>query len=315
MLKTSTRLLRLLSLLQQRRHWTGAELCERLEVEARTVRRDVERLRELGYPIQASVGVGGGYQLSAGTSLPPLLLDDDEAVAVAVALRSATGSVSRMEDTALGLLSKLDQLMPARLRRRVSALYSVTVSLSHNNATPDVDTLTHLATACRDHLVLKLGYRDRTGKPSTRNVEPLRMAHTGQRWYLVAWDRQREDWRTFRIDRIAQVQTPGPSFVPRTLPEDVATYVERSIRQPSQSHRLRARLQGSAEALATRIPSWCGVLEAVDDDYCLLHVGADSVDQAVALLAMTGVEFEILDAPEWLPQLREVVARLQRAMQ
>jgi len=311
MLKTSARLLRLLSLLQQRRHWTGNELCERLEVDGRTVRRDVDRLRELGYPIQASAGVGGGYQLGAGASMPPLLLDDDEAMAVA--LRSATASVARIEQTALGLLGKLDQLMPARLRRRISALYSVTVSLAQDNDGPDVDTLTELAGACRDRLLIDLDYQDRGGRASRRTIEPLRLVSSGRRWYLLAWDRSREDWRLFRADRIQRLRC-GAGFAPREFPEDVAGYVQRSLSQGMPGDVLRARLHGSAEALAPQLPPWCGVLEHIDERSCLLHVRGETAEDFLALLALTGVEFELLDAAERLPQLRAVLERLTRAL-
>jgi len=190
MLKTSARLLRLLSVLQSRRHWSGSELSERVGVDARTIRRDIDRLRELGYAVEASPGLGGGYQLKPGSSLPPVLLDDDEAVAVAVAVRAA-GSVGKMEETAVGLLAKLDQLLPARLRKRASALHSITVSLASSQAVPSIEVLTRIATACRDHLKLRLNYRDRGGNATARTVEPLRLAHTGHLWYLVAWDAQR----------------------------------------------------------------------------------------------------------------------------
>ncbi|MGO1072423.1 helix-turn-helix transcriptional regulator [Lysobacter sp. CA199] len=314
MLKTSTRLLRLLSLLQSRRHWTGAELCERLEVDARTVRRDVDRLRELGYPVQASTGVGGGYQLAAGASLPPLLLDDDEAVAMVVALRSAAASVARIEDTAVGLLGKLDQLLPARLRRRVSALYSVTLSLAQHEDGPDVETLTELAGACRDHRLIELHYSDRGGRASQRTIEPLRLVSSGRRWYLLAWDRSREDWRLFRADRIQSAQCGG-GFAPRKFPEDIAAYVQRSISQVVQGEVLRARLRGSAESLAPQLPPWCGVLEHIDEHSSLLHVRGETPEEILALLALTGVEFELLDAGERLPQLRAVAERLLRAVQ
>ncbi len=314
MLKTSTRLLRLLSLLQSRRHWTGAELCERLEVDARTVRRDVDRLRELGYPVQASTGVGGGYRLAAGATLPPLLLDDDEAVAMVVALRSAASSVARIEDTAVGLLGKLDQLLPARLRRRVGALYSVTLSLGRNDESPDVDTLTELAGACRDHRLLELEYSDRGGRASSRTIEPLRLVNSGRRWYLLAWDRSREDWRLFRADRIRALRCAG-GFVPRKFPEDVAAYVQRSISQVMTGDGLRVRLRGRAETLAPGLPPWCGVLEHIDDTSSLLHVRGDSAEEILALLALTGVEFELIDGHERRQELREVAQRLLRGLE
>lgn len=313
MLKTSARLLRLLSVLQSRQHWSGSELSERAGVDARTIRRDIDRLRELGYAVEASSGLGGGYQLKPGSLLPPVLLDDDEAVAVAVAVRAAAGSIGEMEETAAGLLAKLDQLLPARLRRRASALHSVTVSLTSSRALPSIEILTRIATACRDHLKLRLNYRDRAGNATTRTVEPLRLAHTGHLWYLVAWDAQRADWRTFRTDRIERLVSSGPHFAPREFPGDVAEFVSRSMTQVPYRYRLRLRLQGSAAELVNRIPSWCGVLEALDDTSCTLSTGADSVEGLAAQIVLIGCDFEFLDSPELVPELRKIAERLYRA--
>jgi len=313
MIKTSSRLLQLLSLLQSRRHWTAADLGERLEVDVRTIRRDVDRLRELGYPIEASSGLGGGYQLGAGSQLPPLLLNDDEAVAVAVALRAAAGSVGRMEETAIGLLAKLDQMLPSRLRKRASSLHSVTISLVGPTPGPAVDLLTQIATACRDNLRLKMAYRDRAGQDTARSVEPLKLAHTGRRWYLVAWDLQRADWRTFRVDRVRELLGSGPRFVPREFPGDIAKYVSRSITQATYRYQVRLKLKGSAATLGKQIPRWCGVLDAVDENSCLLRTGADTLEALVAQMVMTGADFEILDTPELLGPLREITGRLHRA--
>ncbi len=313
MLQSSSRLLRLLSLLQSRRQWSGRDLSERLEIDARTVRRDVEKLRELGYPVRASSGLGGGYQLGAGSSMPPVLLTDDEAVAVAFALRTAAGSVGKMEETAIGLLAKLDQVLPARLRKRASALHAVTISLASAQAVPPVEVLSRVASACRDHMKLKLAYMDRDGKRSSRTLEPLRLAHTGSRWYLVAWDVQREDWRTFRVDRIERLISAGPQFVPRKFPEDIAAYVQRSIRNVSYRYRMRLRIKGTLEALQKQVPRWCGVLEAAEDGWCTLSTGADSIEMLAALLVMTAADFEILDSHELVPELRRVVERLRAA--
>src|ERR1700688_2490239 len=203
MLNTSARLLRLLSLFQARRYWSGAELSERLEVTPRTVRRDVDRLRSLGYPVNSTSGAGGGYQLGAGATLPPLLLDDDEAVAVAVGLRTAaSGTVSGIEEASVRALSKLEQVLPSRLSRRVSALHAFIVPLANPGPTVDAATLTAIAAACRDHEELRFGYHSRDGSPSVRAVEPHRLVHTGRRWYLAAWDTDRNYWRTFRVDPI-----------------------------------------------------------------------------------------------------------------
>ena len=313
MLKTSARLLRLLSVLQSRRHWSGRELSERVGVDARTIRRDIDRLRELGYAVEASPGLGGGYQLKPGSALPPVLLDDDEAVAVAVAVRAAAGSVGKMEDTAVGLLAKLDQLLPSRLRKRASALHSVTVSLASSRAVPSIEVLTRLATACRDRLKLRLNYRDRAGNATTRTVEPLRLAHTGHLWYLVAWDVQRADWRTFRTDRIQRLVSAGPHFAPREFPGDVAQFVARSMAQVRYRYRLRLKLAGSATELVKRIPSWCGVLEALDEASCTLSTGADSIEVLAAQVALIGTDFEILGSRELVPELRKIAERLYRA--
>jgi predicted DNA-binding transcriptional regulator YafY len=315
MLQTSSRLLRLLSLLQSRRQWSGRDLSERLEIDARTVRRDVDKLRELGYPVRASSGLGGGYQLGAGSSMPPVLLNDDEAVAVAFALRTAAGSVGKMEETAIGLLAKLDQVLPNRLRKRASALHAVTISLASAQVVPPVDVLARIASACRDNMRVKLSYKDRDGKSSSRILEPLRLAHTGSRWYLVAWDTQRDDWRTFRVDRVERVISAGPQFVPRKFPEDIATYVQRSIRHVSYRYRIRLRLQGTVEALQKQVPRWCGVLEAEEGGTCCtLSTGAESIEMLAAILVMTTADFEIVDAPELVPDLRRIVERLTRAL-
>jgi predicted DNA-binding transcriptional regulator YafY len=258
MLKTSARLLRLLWLLQSRRYWSGAELSERVEVDARTVRRDIDRLRELGYAVDASPGLGGGYQLKAGSSLPPVLLDDEEAVGVAVAVRAAASSIAKMEEPAVRLLAKLDQLLPLRLRKRASALHSVTIS-------------------------------------------------------LVAWDAQRKDWRTFRIDRVQRLLSSGPQFTPRDFPGDIAAYVSRSIRQVPYRYRMRIRLKGSLDELARRIPAWCGVLEVLDEGSCTLDTGADSVEALAAQVVLTGADFEILEAPECVSELRAIAVHLERA--
>lgn len=217
MLETSARLLRLLSLLQAHREWSGADLADRLGVTSRTIRRDVDRLRELGYPVNASPGTGGGYQLGAGAELPPLLLDDDEAVAVAVGLRTAAGQgIEGIGETSVRALAKLEQVLPSRLRRRVSALNTFTVPMLRGPQPSAVDpgVLTELANACRDGERLRFEYRDHGGSPTRRNVEPHRLVCTERRWYLVAWDVDRDDWRTFRADRITPTPPHGPRFTP-----------------------------------------------------------------------------------------------------
>src|SRR5919109_4682178 len=202
--ETSSRLLKLLSLLQARRDWQGAELADRLEVSPRTIRRDVERLRTLGYPVESLTGPAGGYRLRAGTAMPPLLLDEDEAIAIAVGLRTAArASVTGIEETSIRALVKLEQVLPAHLRRRVAALGSATIAPPVAGPTVDPRQLIAIAAACRDRECLRFAYRSRDGSDSRREVEPHSLVNLGWRWYLLAWDRGREDWRSFRVDRLA----------------------------------------------------------------------------------------------------------------
>jgi predicted DNA-binding transcriptional regulator YafY len=242
-----------------------------------------------------------------------VLLSDDEAVAVAVALRAAAGSVAKMEETSIGLLAKLDQVLPARLRKRASALHSVTITLPGADNAPAVDVLTRIAAACRDNLKLKLSYKDRAGKPTARHLEPMRLAHTGRRWYLVAWDLDREDWRTFRVDRVQQVSAVGSQFVPRKFPGDIVAYVSKSIMYTAYTYRMRLKLKGAHDTLRKRVPLWCGQLERLDEEHCSLSMGADSMEMLITQMVMTGTEFEVLDMHELLPDLRKVVERLGRA--
>src|ERR687896_1583847 len=228
---TSSRLLTLLSLLQARRDWPGGELADRLEVSSRTTRRDVERLRELGYPVESLTGPAGGYRLRAGAAMPPLLLDDDEAIAIAVGLRTAArASVTGIEESAVRALVKLEQVLPSHLRRRVRALGSATIAPSPEGPTIDPRHLTVIAAACRDSECLRFGYRDREGADTRREVEPNSLVNLGRRWYLVAWDRNRDDWRTFRVDRLARPASTGVRFAPRELPaRNPAAYITQSL--------------------------------------------------------------------------------------
>lgn len=310
MLSTSARLLRLATLLQSRRHWPGSALVAALDVDARTVRRDIDRLRELGYPVQASSGVGGGYALGRGAELPPLMLDDEEAVALAIALRAATASVGGIEATALRLLAKLDQLLPSRLRRRASALHSVTLSLHAGQPLVEAALLSALATACRDSLSLSYAYRDHAGVPSRRQVQPLRLVNYGRRWYLVAWDPSRNDWRTFRADRIEDVPEVGAPFVACTPPADVAARIERGIAYTPFAFRVTLRLAGDMQALAASIPTWCGILEPDDDRHCLLRVGAESPEALIAQVLMVGHPVQLVEGHEWVPQLSAALGRM-----
>ena len=315
MLNTSARLLRLLSLFQARRYWSGAELSERLEVTPRTLRRDVDRLRSLGYPVNSTSGAAGGYQLGAGATLPPLLLDDDEAVAVAVGLRTAaSGTVAGIEEASVRALTKLEQVLPSRLRRRVTALHSFIVPLANPGPTVDSQMLSVIAGACRDCEKLRFGYRSRDGAASTRDVEPHRLVHTGRRWYLAAWDLDRKNWRTFRVDRIEPKLSAGSRFTPRRPPEgDFAAYVSRSISYAPYRHQARVILHAAVKMAAERIPPGIGILEAIDDATCVLHTGASSLDSLSIGLALTGFDFEVQEPPELIERIRLMAERFGRA--
>jgi predicted DNA-binding transcriptional regulator YafY len=315
MVDTSARLLRLLSLLQTPREWTGADLAERLEVDVRTVRRDIDRLRRLGYPVNASPGVAG-YRLGAGASLPPLLLDDAEAVAVAVGLSSAAGgSVGGIEEASLRALNKLEQVMPSRLRHRVTLLHSVTVTVPAVGQPVDPQTLTTIAACCRDHQRLRFDYRSRDGTTSVRSTEPDRLVHAGHRWYLVAWDVDRADWRTYRIDRVQPRIPTGPRFVPRPAPEqDLAHYVSAGVTTRAYRYRARITLHAPLEVAADRIPGTVGVLEAVDSSTCTLRTGSNSLDELALYLGLIGLPFQVHEPAELITHLRGLAARLTAAV-
>jgi len=315
MLQTSARLLRLLSLFQAQRYWSGADLSRRLDVTARTLRRDVDRLRSLGYPVHSTSGTAGGYQLGAGAVLPPLLLDDEEAVAVALGLRtSASGNVEGMEEASVRALLKLEQVLPPRLRHRVAALHSFIVPLAGRGPTVNAERLSTIAGACRDHECIRFSYNDRAGAATARNVEPHRLVHTGYRWYLVAWDVARGDWRTFRVDRIEGKLKTSTRFKPRKPPEgDFAAYVSKSIASVRLPYRARITLQASVESIAKRVPPWAGVLEAIDAQSCLLHTGAHSLESLTIHLSLLEVEFKVHEPPELAKYMRELAERLHRA--
>lgn len=313
---TSARLLRLLSLLQARRTWTGAELAEQLEITERTLRRDVEKLRSLGYPVAATRGVAGGYRLGAGASLPPLLLEDDEAQAVALGLRSATsGNVRGMEEAALRALAKLEQVLPARLRKRVRAMHASVVTLPLVGPTVDAEKLTMLAGACRAQETVELDYEDMRGRESSRRLEPHGLVHSGPRWYLVAWDLDRDAFRTFRVDRIASRVRTGRRFVPRPIPGgDLARYVSRSISTEAYEHKARIVLHASRDDMARRIPPSIGRLTAMSGDRCLLETGAPNLEGLALHVAMLGVEHEVLEPAELVDAMKTAVARMRRAI-
>jgi predicted DNA-binding transcriptional regulator YafY len=314
----SARLLRLLSLLQTPRDWTGSELAGRLEVSTRTVRNDIERLRSLGYPVHATRGAIGGYRLEAGAAMPPLLLDDDEAIAIAVGLRTAAGgAVGGIEETSLRALSKLEQVMPARLRRRVNALqtFTVLVPRDERESTVDPNALTTLAAACRDHERIRFAYQDRERVSSRREAEPYRLVNWGRRWYLVAWDLERNDWRTFRVDRLTLRLPLGQRFAPRPLPdEDVAAYVARGVADMAWRFRARIVVHEAAETIAERIGRFVGTIEPIDERTCIVDAGAESVEVLAVYLGMLGADFEIDADSELAAEVGRLAHRYRAAI-
>jgi predicted DNA-binding transcriptional regulator YafY len=320
MLQTSARLLRLLSLFQAQRYWSGADLSDRLDVTARTLRRDVDRLRSLGYPVHSTSGTAGGYQLGAGATLPPLLLDDDEAVAVALGLRTAaSGTVTGVEEASVRALMKLEQVLPPRLGRRVAALHAFIVPLRSRDAnnrstTVDAERLSAIAGACRDQEGIRFSYHNRAGAPTARVVEPHRLVHTGYRWYLVAWDLVRKDWRTFRVDRIEGKLKTSTRFKPRKPPEgDFAAFVSKSLSQGPYPYRARVTLDAPVDAISKRISPSAGVLEAIDEGTCMLHTGSHSLEGITIHLSLLGVGFRVHEPAELIDYIRQLADRLNRA--
>jgi predicted DNA-binding transcriptional regulator YafY len=315
MSETSSRLLGLLSLLQGRRDWAGNELADRLEVSGRTIRRDIERLRRLGYPVQSLTGPAGGYRLRAGSAMPPLLLDDEEAIAIAVGLRTAAGaSVTGIEETAVRALVKLEQVLPAHLRRRVQALGSVTSTLPVTGPTIDPQHLTVIATACRYSECIRFGYRSRDHINSHREVDPHSLVNHGRRWYLVAWDRHRNDWRTFRLDRVAKPASTGVRFVPRRLPaKDAAAYVQQSIAGAPNRFEAIVTLHAAADQLTRRVPAHWGQIEPIDARTCKYTTGDDDLRWLAWRIAMLDVDFEVHEPPELIEHLRALASRLTRS--
>jgi predicted DNA-binding transcriptional regulator YafY len=315
-MSSSSRMLQLLSLLQTHRYWPGSELAERLEVSDRTLRRDIDRLRDLGYPVHAARGATGGYQLQAGSAMPPLLLDDEEAVAIVVGLQAAAGGmVEGIEETSVRALSKVVQVMPPRLRRRVDALASYAVPAVWSTSGPRVDAgaLATLAQACRDDERVGFGYRTREGDDMARSVEPHRLVSVGRRWYLVAWDLVRHDWRSFRLDRMSGVGTTGVRFRQRDLPGgDAAEFVKNGLRGAAQRHHVVVRIHTSADVVRRHVGRW-GEVEEVTDDRCRLTMDVDDLAWPMFVLAGLGQPFDIEGPDELTERTAAVGAQFTRA--
>lgn len=318
MLETSARLLRLLSLLQTPREWTGTELGERLGVSPRTIRNDVDKLRELGYPVLATRGAAGGYRLGAGAAMPPLLLDDEEAVAVAVGLRTvATGAIAGIEEASLRALAKLEQVLPSRLRTRVGGLRSIITPVPFASAAPvvDPDVLTAVAAACRARERLRFSYLSHDGSGSEREAEPYQLVNWGRRWYLVAFDVGRDDWRTFRVDRITPRTPGGGRFTPRPLPaSDLADWVARRVATGAWQYRARITVHAPAPAVEARIGPYVGTVTSTGDEVCLLDTGSDSLETMAVYLGLLGFDFRVESPPELAEHIRALTGRYRRAV-
>lgn len=312
---TTSRALRLLSLLQSRRVWTGAELMDRLDVSERTLRRDIDRLRELGYEVHSMTGPAGGYQLQAGADIPPLLLDDEEATAIAVGLMTAAGgSIEGLEETSLRALTKLEQVLPPRIRKQVATLQSAVVPLVRAWVTVDADVLTKVAQACRDHERIRFEYRTREGDTAERHVEPHQLVSIHQRWYLLAFDREREDWRTFRLDRMNSPWGTRVRFEPRPIPGgNAAEYVEQSLRSIPMRFQAEAIVHAPADGVAAKLKHGDAEVEPIDEESCLVKLKGDSLEWLAFTLIWQGFEFDVHEPAELVDFVAELSGRLARA--
>ncbi|RZT20242.1 putative DNA-binding transcriptional regulator YafY [Kribbella sp. VKM Ac-2569] len=311
MIETSARLLKLLSLLQQPKEWSGTALAGELGVGVRTVRRDVDKLRNLGYPVDAIPGVAG-YRLGAGAALPPLLLDDEEAIAVAIGLRAAaSGTVAGTEESSVRALTKLEQVLPSRLRHRIELLQQIAVTPSGGpSVQPDV--LLAVAAACRDHQRLRFDYSNHDGTATTRTTEPHRLVHTGRRWYLVAWDLDRDDWRTFRVDRVEPRIPTGPRFTPREVPD--LTTTNRGVAYGGYRYQTRLLVHAPVEQVADKFGPNVATVTSVDATTTLVETGANSLEQLALHLGLLGYPLEIQSPPELIDHIRELTTRLAAAI-
>lgn len=317
MIETSARLLALLALLQMRREWTGQELADRLEVGPRTIRRDVDKLRTLGYPIQAAPGVAGGYRLGAGAELPPLLLDDAEAVAVAVGLRiGASGPIAGIEEISVRALAKLEQVLPSHLRRRVNALSQVTSAFSVDGPQIDTETLATLAAACRDTLRVHFSYIAADGASSVRVVDPCAVVYSGRRWYLVAFDLDRDAWRTFRLDRIDSALRLGGRGKPRTVPGgDPAAYLKQQLHRhvagaEFETEPGRVRVSAASATIANRVPQQYATVQPDGPDACIVQTNGAWSRHFLLWLAMLDEPIEVLGPPQLFEAARQLGHRL-----
>ncbi len=311
---TAERMLKLLSMLQSRMDWTGQELSERLGVTPRTVRRDIGRLRDLGYPVEALAGPGGGYRLGSGGKLPPLMLDDEEALAVALGLRlSAAGAVGGLEDASVSAMAKLELVLPGRLRSRLEDVSTSTVSIQPTSTSSvDHGTLSLVASTIRKLQRLRFAYTDGSGRESERHVEPNRLVHTGRRWYLVAFDLDRDDWRIFRLDRVTGARNTLIAASKRVAP-DAVEFVRRGIAVEAYSFHATVVLSVSAAEARGNIHPATGTIEEIDDSSCRMVIGADDVDWVARFLLNLPYEFEVEQPDELKTELAAIGSRLVAA--
>jgi predicted DNA-binding transcriptional regulator YafY len=300
----TARTLELLGLLQTHRHWKGSELADRLGVSERTVRRDIDRLRQLGYPVDAGPGTDGGYRLAVGTHVPPLMFDDDEAIALAVGLRSAAVSaIDGIQDASVALVGKLDLILPDRLKRQIEGFRTSVSMMSHapSNLSVSADVLAVLSQGCRDAEEVRFDYARRDGEESRRLVQPHQLVAAGRRWYLVAWDVRRADWRTFRVDRMTDPTLAGARFERRELPHgDAVTFVREGMRSAIAVAAATVVVEASADGVEA-IRRWLdATAEPIDDGHTRLRLQADSDEWLASMIAMvaTYCPVEIEDAPD-----------------
>nr|WP_306366342.1 WYL domain-containing protein [Nocardiopsis sp. CC223A] len=313
MLETSARLLELLSLLQLKRDWTGPELAGRLGVSTRTVRADIGRLRSLGYPVDARPGVAGGYRLAAGTAMPPLLLDDDEAVAVAVGLGAVATRRLGVEETSLTALAKLEQVLPSRLRRRVEAVREATSVVPGAEPPLDLSVLGAVAAAIRGRERLRFGYTKPGGYEGARHTEPQRLVGWGPLWYLLAWDLDRDDWRVFRVDRMVRHTPTGVRFRPRVIPGgDAVGYVVERVSRATWRYRARVLVHAPAARVAAKIPVPVDI-EVVDGSTCRVELGSDDPDRLALWMAQLDADIEVIDGDELAAAFDRLATRFRRA--
>ncbi|MGW2813276.1 helix-turn-helix transcriptional regulator [Streptomyces sp. NPDC001415] len=311
----TARMLRLLSLLQTRREWSGADLADRLDVTVRTVRRDIDRLRELGCPVDSARGHAGGYRLTSGSDLPPLLLDDEEAVAIAVALRTVAGGLTGIEETALRALAKLEQVLPSRLRGQVTALQSSLAGITWEEQGPRADSalLAALAVACRDHEIITFDYTTRQGAATRRRVEPCHLVDSGGLWYLIAHDIDKDDWRLFRLDRLTDATPTGRRVPPRPVPgDDPAAFVASRLSAVPTRYRAIATIHAPADHVRTR--GLATRLTLIDERTCRLDASDDRLPRIAQTLAGLDSAYTLDADPEVIDHLRAIAHHALRAL-